>query len=167
MISHAGILIGKLTFMGAAWFRPAVLQVPRDGAMARRTLLELRLAGLLWVGLLVAGLGGVPGALAMVAAFVLSHLFLGIWLQTEHTGRGFDGSILDRTRSVDTAAVVRFFLWNMSFHAEHHAWPAIPWHALPRVNARVGSHIDAAPGYLALHRQVWRALVAGSEPQVR
>ena len=117
------------------------------------------MAGALWFGLLVAGLLGVGGALEIVAAFVLSHLFLGVWLQTEHTGRGFDGSILARTRTVETLAPVRYFLWNMNYHAEHHAWPAVPWHALPRVHALVRSHVDAAPGYLTLHREVFAAVV--------
>ena len=83
-----------------------------------------------------------------------------MWLHTEHTGRGFDGSILARTRTVETPALVRFFLWNMNYHAEHHAWPAVPWHALPHVHALVHQHVDAAPGYLALHRDVFAAATA-------
>lgn len=159
MITHANILVGKLKLMGTAWVRPGALPKHPDADVARRTVVELRIAGALWFGLLIAGLLGVPGALAIVAAFVLSHLFLGVWLQTEHTGRGFDGSILARTRTVETPAPVRFFLWNMNYHAEHHAWPAVPWHALPRVHALVRAHIDAAPGYLGVHRRVVSAIV--------
>lgn len=160
MITHADIIVGKLKLMTAAWVRPRALPELPDADAARRTVTELRVAGALWFGLLVAGLFGVPGALEMVAAFVLSHLFLGVWLQTEHTGRGFDGSILARTRTVETVVLVRFFLWNMNYHAEHHAWPAVPWHALPRVHDLVRPHIDAAPGYLALHRDVFAAVVS-------
>jgi len=159
MVTHTGILLGKLKLMTAAWLRPSAIPDLPDVDTARRTIAELRVAGALWFGLLVAGLLGVGGALEIVAAFVLSHLFLGVWLQTEHTGRGFDGSILTRTRTVETLAPVRYFLWNMNYHAEHHAWPAVPWHALPRVHALVRSHVDEAPGYLALHREVFAGVV--------
>ena len=154
MITHADILAGKVKTMASAWLLPGALPQDPDANVARRAVAELRVAGTLWFGLLVAGLFGVPGALAIVAAFVLSHLFLGLWLQSEHTGRGFDGSILARTRTVEAPALLRFFLWNMNYHAEHHAWPAVPWHALPRAYDLVRSRIDAAPGYLALHREV-------------
>lgn len=165
MITHGDILTGKIKMMSGAWLQPSSLPLSAgtgdpEAHVARRSLTELRVAGALWFGLLVAGLFGVPGALAVVAAFVLSHLFLGLWLQTEHTGRGFDGSILKRARTVETPALVRFFLWNMNYHAEHHAWPAVPWYALPRVHDAVHMHIDAAPGYLTLHREVLSSVVA-------
>jgi fatty acid desaturase len=161
MITHSGILLGKLKLMTAAWLRPGAIPQLPDVDTTRRTIAELRVAGTVWFGLLVAGLLGVDGALEIVAAFVLSHLFLGVWLPSEHTGRGFTGSILARTRTVETLAPVRYFLWNMNYHAEHHAWPAVPWHALPRVHGLVHSHVDAAPGYLALHREVFSGVVRG------
>ena len=40
--------------------------------------------------------------------------------------------MLENSRTTYTNALVRFLAWNMPFHAEHHAWPSIPFHALPR-----------------------------------
>ena len=43
---------------------------------------------------------------------------------------------------------MRFLAWNMPFHAEHHAWPSIPFHALPRTNALIRDRLrTTAPGY--------------------
>ena len=159
MITHVGLLMTKLRFMLSHWFRPrrATGESEHRRKLSKVTF-EFRVIGAFWFGLAVAAALGVPGALAMIVAFCLSHVFLGIWLQTEHTGRPCEGSILERTRTVETHALVRYFLWNMNYHAEHHAWPAIPWYALPKVHERVRSHVDAAPGYLALHRDVYAAL---------
>jgi fatty acid desaturase len=45
----------------------------------------------------------------------------------------------------------------MPFHAEHHAAPSVPFHALPAM------HVHAAPtastgGYLAAHADIWRQM---------
>jgi hypothetical protein len=98
---------------------------------------ETRVVALFWLALVVASLFGVPGARWLLLALILSHLFQAVWLTTEHTGLPYEGTILARTRTMLPAAWVRWWLWNMNYHAEHHAWPAIPWHALPAVHERV------------------------------
>lgn len=52
----------------------------------------------------------------------------------EHNGLEHDGNILERTRSIRANPVVRWFMWNMNFHAEHHAYPAVPFYALPTLH---------------------------------
>jgi len=43
----------------------------------------------------------------------------------------------------------------MNYHTEHHAWPAIPWHALPAVHQRVAGNLEHESwGYLRLQRDV-------------
>ena len=44
---------------------------------------------------------------------------------------------LENTRTTRTLALVRLFAWNMPYHAEHHAYPAVPFHALPRLHGQV------------------------------
>jgi fatty acid desaturase len=45
----------------------------------------------------------------------------------------------------------------MSYHVEHHCYPSIPFHALRLVNALIRNRIEvAAPGYLAVHRELLR-----------
>ena len=47
----------------------------------------------------------------------------------------------------------------MPYHAEHHAYPAIPFHALPRLHARVRDRIEnLEPGYVRASVTVARYL---------
>jgi fatty acid desaturase len=50
-------------------------------------------------------------------------------------------------------------MWNMPFHAEHHLFPAVPFHRLPALHDQIGnrfSHVE--PGYAATNYKIWRAL---------
>ena len=50
-------------------------------------------------------------------------------------------------------------MWNMPYHAEHHAYPGVPFHALPALHARLGGRVRVAgQGYTAFHRTYLRAL---------
>lgn len=85
------------------------------------------------------------------------HAVLAPILMAEHHGLPAEGDILHRTRSVDTCAPVRWLYWNMSLHAEHHAWPSVPFHALPAPRAEVADRLpERWPGYLAVHRAARR-----------
>jgi fatty acid desaturase len=107
-----------------------------------RIIWENRLLALVWTGLAILTLVGVRGAGWVLVALIPCHVFQSIWLTTEHTGLPFQGTILNRTRTVYTSAFIRWWLWNMNYHAEHHAWPAIPWHALPLVHQRVADNLE-------------------------
>ena len=77
-------------------------------------------------------------------------MFLRPYLLAEHTGCGVTRDCLENTRTTLTLAPVRLFAWNMPYHAEHHAYPAVPFHALPRLHAQVRSRIEhVEPGYVA------------------
>jgi fatty acid desaturase len=45
------------------------------------------------------------------------------------------------TRSIRCNQVERLLYWNMNYHIEHHLYPAVPFHALPRLNAAVGAEL--------------------------
>ena len=47
----------------------------------------------------------------------------------------------------------------MPYHAEHHAYAAIPFHALPRAHAALAPYIRVqSPGYASVHRELVRGL---------
>lgn len=116
---------------------------------------ECRLLLSLWVLFVIAALLWIPGGWWLLFAAWFTHVFQGLWVSTEHTGLPLTGGILERTRSVRSNAFVRWWLWNMNYHAEHHAWPGIPWHALPAAHAQVANELGSfVPGYAALHRNV-------------
>jgi fatty acid desaturase len=56
---------------------------------------------------------------------------------------------------------VLLLAWRMPYHAEHHGFPAVPFHALASVNALLPAQGRVtSPGYLALHRALLRQLRA-------
>ncbi len=45
----------------------------------------------------------------------------------------------------------------MAFHAEHHAVPGVPFHALPALHHILRPHLeDVQPGYIATQQQLIR-----------
>ena len=72
---------------------------------------------------------------------VLGQPMLRLYLLAEHTGCPMVPEMLENSRTVHTNAVVRFLAWNMPYHAEHHAYAAIPFHALPRTHAALAPFI--------------------------
>jgi len=90
---------------------------------------------------------------------LLGQPFLRLFLLAEHTGCAFDEDMLSNTRTTYTNAAVLLLTWRMPYHAEHHSFPSVPFHALVRVNALLpATRRVTAPGYLALHRQLLRQL---------
>ena len=93
---------------------------------------------------------------------ILGQPFLRVYLLSEHTGCDFGDDMLTNTRTTYTTPALLLLAWRMPYHAEHHWLPAVPFHALRRVNALIGARARVtAPGYLALHRELLRALRAG------
>ena len=117
---------------------------------------QCRLLIAIW-GFALIALCFAPRAGALVLfAWWLSNVFMMLWISAEHTALPTSGAIVARTRSVTSNAFVRWWLWNMNYHAEHHAWPGMPWHALPAAHALVDDRLDAtSPGYRRFHRSLF------------
>ncbi len=76
-------------------------------------------------------------------------------LLAEHTGCSTDDNVLTNTRTTLAIWPIRLLMWNMPFHAEHHLYPSIPFHALPTAHQELRSHwTQMAPGYLQANRQI-------------
>ncbi len=94
---------------------------------------------------------------------ILGQPFLRLYLLAEHTGCALGPDMLANTRTTFTAWPVRLLMWNMPYHVEHHVYPAVPFHALPRLHAEMAERlIETAPGYGAFHRRYLEALRARS-----
>jgi fatty acid desaturase len=66
---------------------------------------------------------------------------------------------LENTRTTMILSLVRLFAWNMPYHAEHHAYRAVPFHAPPRLHERVRGKIEnLEPGYVTPSVKVTRYL---------
>lgn len=92
---------------------------------------------LMLTGIVLAAILVHPGFWALLLGQLIGHCMLASYLVMEHNGLPHEGDILDKTRSIKTNAFVRFLMWNMPYHAEHHAYPAVPFHALPELHERM------------------------------
>ena len=79
--------------------------------------------------------------------------FLRLCVLAEHSGCSFSDDGLANTRTTLTTAPVRWLMWNMPFHAEHHLYPSLPFHALPAAHLELEPHLQHLDqGYLSVHR---------------
>jgi len=99
-----------------------------------------------------------------VVPVVIGQWMLRPYLLSEHTGCAYSPNMLENTRTTYTNAFVHFFAWNMPYHVEHHAYPVVPFHALPRLNSLLAAHItNTEQGYPASTRAVLRYLKQRSD----
>lgn len=130
--------------------RPAVVREARLHAAGHAAIAGAILAGWqapLWYWLL---------------PLLLGQPWLRLYLMAEHVGLAPSRDVLACTRTTVTTAPVRLLMWNMPYHAEHHAWPGIPFHALPAAHLAARHalpHVE--PGYGAFHRRYLSAIAAG------
>jgi len=99
----------------------------------------------------------------------LTNIF-GTWLLvvyglTQHAGLA--ENVLDHRmncRTVYMNPVHRFLYWNMNYHVEHHMFPLVPYHALPRLHEAVKD--DCPDPYPSLF-SAWREIVSAVRRQVK
>ena len=85
--------------------------------------------------------------------------FLRFVLLAEHTNCSYGDNFLTNTRTTLTFWPVRLLMWNMPYHAEHHLYPSIPFHALPAAPHQLRdkfSHVE--PGYVQVNQNIVASL---------
>jgi fatty acid desaturase len=98
-----------------------------------------------------------------VLPLAVGQPILRLILLAEHTGCTLDANPFANTRTTLTWAPIRFLMWNMSYHAEHHFCPSLPFHALGKAHHQLRSHLQqVAPGYLAVNTKIVQNLGASS-----
>ena len=76
-------------------------------------------------------------------------------LLAEHTECSNDNNPLSNTRTTLTLRPIELMMWNMPFHAEHHLYPSIPFHALPQAHQKLKEHFTVIDrGYLKVNRNI-------------
>ncbi len=162
---------GQHLMVGKALFTVVPAILPTDAAFERffpyvrpalrsQVIRESRIATLILGGSCAIGLAFVPGFSTLLLAWPVGHLALGIFVMPEHTGLPIDGSQIHRTRSTKSNALVRWAMWNMPWHAEHHGYPAVPFHSLPELSRRIERELEhRVSGYLAFHAEALRRSV--------
>ncbi|HEV7251974.1 MAG TPA: fatty acid desaturase [Mesorhizobium sp.] len=89
---------------------------------------------------------------ACLVPVLLGQPFLRAFVLAEHARCPMVADMLANTRTTLTNVFVRWLSWNMPFHAEHHAYPAVPFHQLPPFHAVIRDRLRVVePGYARFH----------------
>ncbi len=106
----------------------------------------LTLAASLW-------LGSATLFYVWVLPALLGQPFLRLYLMAEHTGCPTVANMFENSRTTFSNWVTRQIAWNMPYHAEHHAFPAVPFHQLPALHQLTRPHLHVTEkGYIRFHR---------------
>lgn len=115
-------------------------------------------------GLLVAislAAGSTALVLAWIAPALLGQPVLRLYLLAEHGRCPMVADMFLNSRTTFTTRVVRWIAWNMPYHAEHHAFPAVPFHRLPDLHRLARPHLKTTEqGYARFAARYAGALAA-------
>ncbi|KAB1068054.1 NADH:ubiquinone reductase (Na(+)-transporting) subunit F [Tamlana haliotis] len=101
--------------------------------------------------------------------FILPHIF-GTWLMIVHNTTqhaGLAENVLDHRlncRTVYMNPISRFIYWNMNYHIEHHMFPLVPYHALPKLHKIIKD--DCPPVYTSIY-DAWQEIIPTILKQVK
>jgi fatty acid desaturase len=144
MLRHA--VTGKVSV-------PWIPENKRD-IVAREARLYVACYGLLLVGSLA--LASPLLLWVWIVPFLFGQSILRPYLYAEHTGCDHARSAFLTTRTTATGTLMKWFAWNMPYHVEHHAYPSVPFHALPKLNAIIADRIKfQGRSYRAVTRETW------------
>jgi len=97
---------------------------------------------------------------------VLGQPALRLYQIMEHGGAAFGDQPFRNARTLTTNPVMRWYHWNMPYHAEHHLFPNVPFHALPKLRPYLLEQLEVVePGYVAGNLRYWRALGENALPR--
>ncbi len=79
--------------------------------------------------------------------------FLRLYLLAEHGRCALVVNMFENTRTTLTNRLVRAIAWNMPYHTEHHCYPSVPFHNLPKLHTLIEPHLEVtAHGYAAFNK---------------
>ena len=132
---------------------------PRE---ASRAILWGRVHLAIWAAVIAVAV--VSGSLLPLVLVGLPSLY-GRWLlvvfgTTQHAGLQED--VLDHrlnTRTVYMNRIWRFLYLNMNYHLEHHMYPSVPYHALPKLHRLIGDDLPTPfPNMWAAYKVILPAI---------
>jgi fatty acid desaturase len=147
LVPHA---FGRLTPSEQAW-------IPASTRPRIRREAQLMLAGWLVALVVPLYLGSDAFLVWWVVPRLIGEPIMRIARLSEHAGRPQVPDVTVNTRTLDVPWPLRRLAWNMPYHAEHHAFPAVPFHALPQLRQVLAPSLTpAAGGYLAAQVDILR-----------
>jgi fatty acid desaturase len=129
---------------------------PRKHKLIR---LEARLLLLCYVGLCLTLLWSWLLIWLWILPVLVGQPVLRLYLLAEHGHCPAVANMLENSRTTFTNRLVRFFAWNMPYHAEHHSHPNVPFYRLPDLHNDLSHHlVTTSPGYRAFGKDYMRRI---------
>jgi fatty acid desaturase len=138
-----------------------------DTRQRRIVVLEARIHVALWAVIAAAAVA-LRSWLALelwIAPMLATKWFHQLQNTGEHTGLPHDPDIFRNTRTLKGPRVMRWLMWNMSWHTAHHCFPGVPFHALPALDGEIRrgvSHPIPTRGYIEAQMDIFAGLMAAS-----
>ncbi|MDO8358435.1 MAG: fatty acid desaturase, partial [Devosia sp.] len=113
--------------------QPRVITIARIWLTIYVAVIALALVTRSWIPIVLVGTPRLYGAWHMVMCGLLQH-------------GGLADNVTDHrlnSRTVYMNPISRFIYWNMNYHIEHHMFPMVPYHALPRLHALIKDDLPA------------------------
>ena len=94
-----------------------------------------------------------------IIPLLLGQPFLRMYLLAEHTLCDHDENMFRNTRTVVSHPIVRWFTWNMPYHTEHHVYPAVPFHQLPKLHQKMHQYLKHnEKSYTGFNQRLYRKM---------
>jgi fatty acid desaturase len=127
-----------------------------------KVILNSRIMSACYAGLLIGGIAFLspwPFILYFIPRF-LGGCIVTLYINTQHMCMAED--LYDHrltTRSIKCGWLERRLYWNMNYHIEHHLFPAVPFHALPRLSESVRDQLPLPlNGVIAANTEILKAV---------
>ncbi len=162
-----------INLIGVDFWRRRILSILRTAAgrgleadywltpeQARFVVREARGTVALWLVILGGSIAARSGlaALLWIGPLLATKVFHQLQNTGEHTGMPNDPDIFVNTRTLTGPAPIRWLMWNMSWHTAHHAFPGVPFHALPALHAAIREGLGRPVierGYIEAQREIF------------
>ena len=98
--------------------------------------------------------------------------FYRCYIAAEHHGLPNGQGVIASTRTTRAGPLLRWLMWQMPYHTEHHLFPGVPFHRLGALSRELRDRPDSklagsnavAPGYIAVNLGLIAMLRRGEDP---
>ena len=136
---------------------PKVIRVARIWFLIYAATIALALYLNSWLPIVLVGTPRIYGAWHHVLTGLMQH-------------GGLADNVLDHrlnSRTVYINPISRFIYWNMNYHVEHHMFPMVPYHALPKLHALIRHDLpEPTPSMWACYKEMipaWARQLRGED----
>jgi len=122
----------------------------------KKVIIEARIVFVIYLLLFFVSLNLNNGILlySWIIPMIIGQPFLRLFLLAEHGFCDLTTDMKKNSRTTKTNFLVRFVMWNMNYHSEHHYTPGIPFHKLQEIQKRIEYKVKyQESGYFNFHKK--------------